>query len=75
VLENSILAQTVTVRMEDGSTVILPASEVTVVSRTKARARVRVQKRRRREEEEIMNDRDYERDLQREIEELEKEEE
>lgn len=74
VMDTSILAQTVTVKMEDGNVVVLPAAEVTVISRTKSRAKVRVQKRRRREEE-TLSDREYEQDLQREIEELNGEDE
>ena len=74
VIENSILAQTVTIKMEDGSIVTLPTSDVTVVSRTKSRAKVRVQKRRRRGEEELLSEREYEKRLEEEIAELSEEE-
>jgi cell fate regulator YaaT (PSP1 superfamily) len=75
VIDNSLLAQTVTVKMEDGSVATLPSGDVTVVSRTKSRAKVRVQKRRRREDEEMMSDKEYEQDLLEKIAEMEEEDE
>jgi len=75
VVDNSLLAGTVTVKMDDGTVVTLNCDEVTVVSRTKSRAKVRTQKRRRREDEEMMSDKDYEQDLLRRIADLEEEDE
>ena len=75
VVDNSLLAGTVTLKMDDGSIVTLPFADVTVVSRTKSRAKVRTQKRRRREDEENMSDKDYEQDLLRKIADLEEEDE
>jgi cell fate regulator YaaT (PSP1 superfamily) len=75
VVDNCLLAKTVTLKMEDGSIVTVPSDDVTVVSRTKSRAKVRVQKRRRREDEDNMSDKEYEQDLLEKIAEIEEEDE
>jgi len=66
VLENDILAQTVLVKFDDESIITLPASQVTIISRSKAKAKIRTQKRKNRQNfedkninEEIVDDDDF----------------
>ena len=49
VLDTNILLQTVIVRMDDESIVTLPASQLTVISRSKGKAKLRTQKRKNRQ--------------------------